>query len=160
MAEFRAGNWDQAERALENACATLGQFELRGPLTASFADRSLIDAHRGRLERARTTLTHILDTVEPLDVLWRAVCRSPLGFVEFCDGNYEAADQAWTQMREEAELIGWKDFLDDRSEPDHVEVLLLLGEVERARRVLEHLEWRGRTLPRHGSTQRSRVPGR
>ena len=36
MAEFRAGNWDQAERALEDACATLGQFELRGPLTASF----------------------------------------------------------------------------------------------------------------------------
>ena len=148
MAEFRAGNWDQAERALENACTTLGQFELRGPLTASFADRSLIDAHRGRLERARTTLTHILDTVEPLDVLWRAVCRSPLGFVEFCDGNYEAADQAWTQMREEAELVGWKDFLEDRSEPDHVEVLLLLGDLERARRVLQHLEWRGRTLPR------------
>ena len=47
MAEFRAGNWDQAERALEDACATLGQFELRGPLTASFADRSLIDAPVG-----------------------------------------------------------------------------------------------------------------
>ena len=74
-------------------------------------------------------MTHILDTVEPLDVLWRAVCRSPLGFVEFCDGNYEAADQAWTKMREEAELIGWKDFLEDRSEPDHVEVLLLLGDL-------------------------------
>ena len=44
--------------------------------------------------------------------------------------------------------LGWKDFLEDRSEPDHVEVLLLLGELERARRVLEHLEWRGRTLPR------------
>ena len=39
MAEFRAGNWDQAERALEDACTTLGQFDLRGPLTASFADR-------------------------------------------------------------------------------------------------------------------------
>ena len=104
-------------------------------------------------------MTHILDTVEPLDVLWRAVCRSPLGFVEFCDGNYEAADQAWTQMREEAELIGWKDFLEDRSEPDHVEVLLLLGEVERARRVLEHLGGGDGRCRAHGSTQR-RVPGR
>jgi ATP/maltotriose-dependent transcriptional regulator MalT len=148
MAEFRAGHWDQAERALENACATLGQFELRGPLTASFADRSLIDAHRGRLERARTTLTHILDTVEPLDVLWRAVCRSPLGFVEFCAGNYEAADRIWTQMREEAELVGWRDFLEDRSEPDHIEALLALGRLDRACELLEHLEWRGRTLPR------------
>lgn len=148
MAEFRAGNWNQAERALEDACATLEPFELRGPLTASFADRSLIDAHRGRLERARRTLTHILETVEPLDVFWRAVCRSPLGFVEFFDGKYEAADQAWTQMRKEAELVGWRDFLEDRSEPDHIEALLALGELDRARRVLEHLEWRGRTLPR------------
>ena len=42
----------------------------------------------------------------------------------------------------------WIDFLDDRSEPDHVEALLALGNLDEARRVLEHLEWRGRTLPR------------
>jgi DNA-binding CsgD family transcriptional regulator len=148
VTEFRAGNWERAEGALEDACATLEQFGLRGPVTASFADRSLIDAHRGRTERARRTLTHILETVEPLDVFWRAVCRSALGSVEFCDGNHEAADEAWTQMRKEADLVGWKDFLEDRSEPDHIEALLLLGKPERARRVLEHLEWRGRTLPR------------
>ena len=148
MAEFRAGNWDQAEGALEEACATLEQCGLRGGVTASFADRSLIDAHRGRIERARATLTHILDTVEPLDVFWRIVCHSALGSVEFCDGDCKGADQAWTQMAEEAELVGWRDLLEDRSEPDHVEALVALGELERARRVLEHLEWRRRTLPR------------
>ena len=148
MAEFRAGNWDLAERALEEACATLKQFELRGPVIASFADRALIDAHRGRIERGRTTLTRILDTVEPLDVFWRMVCHSALGFVEFCDGNYEGADRAWTQMRHEAEHVGWEDVPEDRSEPDHVEALLALGELGRARRILDRLEWRGRTLPR------------
>jgi DNA-binding CsgD family transcriptional regulator len=148
MAEFRAGKWDQAETALEEACATLEQFGLRGGVTASFADRSLIDAHRGRMRRARTTLTQVLYAVEPLDLFWRMVCHSALGSVEFCDGNLKAADQAWTQMAEEAELVGWRDLLDDRSEPDHVEALVALGDVERARRVLEHLEWRGRTLPR------------
>jgi DNA-binding NarL/FixJ family response regulator len=51
-------------------------------------------------------------------------------------------------MVEEAERVGWKDFLEDRSEPDHVEALVALGDLERARSVLEHLEWRGRTLPR------------
>ena len=30
MAEFRAGNWDEAEQALEDACSTLGQLELGG----------------------------------------------------------------------------------------------------------------------------------
>jgi DNA-binding CsgD family transcriptional regulator len=147
MAEFRAGNWAEAERALESACDTLAQFELRGPLIASFADRSVIDAHRGRVERARTTLQSIL-AVQGLDRFWRMACHSAQGVVEFCEGNYEAADRAWTEMREAARLVGWIDNLDDRSEPDHIEALLSLGRLDEARLVLEHLEWRGRTLPR------------
>jgi DNA-binding CsgD family transcriptional regulator len=147
MAEFRAGNWAVAEQALEAACETMGQFELRGPLTPSFADRSVIDAHRGRIERARGTLETIL-AINGLDLFWRMVCHSAQGAVEFCDGSYEAADRAWTLMREEARVVGWIDNLDDRSEPDHVEALLSLGKPDEARGILEHLEWRGRTLPR------------
>ena len=33
IAEFRAGNWGEAEHALEDACVTLEQFELRGPVS-------------------------------------------------------------------------------------------------------------------------------
>ena len=76
------------------------------------------------------------------------VCHSALGFVEFCDGNYEGADGRATQMRHEAEHVGWEDVPEDRSEPDHVEALLALGDLRRARRILDRLEWRGRTLPR------------
>lgn len=148
MAEFRAGNWATAEEALEEACATLGQFELRGPFIASFTDRSIVDAHRGRSERARSTLLGILDGVDPLEVFWRMVCHSALGVVEFCDGDNEAADRAWTTMRNEAQVVGWVDFLDDRSEPDHVEALVGLGRLDEAVRLHDHLEWRGRTLPR------------
>ena len=147
MAEFRAGNWATAETALEEACETLAQFELRGPFVASFADRSIIDAHRGRFDRARGTLRDIL-TVERLDLFWRLVCHSAQGAVEFCIGDHTAADAAWAAMREEARAVGWIDFLEDRSEPDHVEALLGLGRPDDARRVLVHLEWRGQTLPR------------
>ena len=147
MAEFRAGNWAQAERALEDACETLAQFELRGPFIASFTDRSVIDAHRGRIERARRTLHGILGA-QPLDLFWRMICHSAQGAVEFCANDYEAADQAWAAMRAEAQDVGWIDSLDDRSEPDHVEGLIGLGRPEEARHVLEHLAWRGRTLPR------------
>lgn len=147
MAEFRAGNWPEAERALGDACDTLAQFELRGPVVASFADRSVIDAHRGRIERARRTVEDLLEP-DGLDLFWQMVCHSAQGAVEFCAGNNAAADRAWTAMRAEAELVGWIDFLDDRSEPDNVETLIALGRLDEARRVLEHLEWRGRTLPR------------
>ncbi|MGH2477456.1 MAG: ATP-binding protein [Candidatus Limnocylindrales bacterium] len=147
MAEFRAGNWAEAEQALEHACDVLTGFDIRGPFVASFADRSVIDAHRGRLGRARQTLEGIL-VMDRLDVFWRMACHSAQGAVEFCDRNYEAADRAWAAMRAEAQVVGWVDFLDDRSEPDHVETLLILGRLDEARRVLDHLEWRGRTLPR------------
>lgn len=147
MAEFRAGNWLAAEQALGEACDVLAQFELQGPFIASFADRSVIDAHRGRLDRARRTLLDIL-AVERLDVFWRLVCHSAQGAVEFCAGDHAAADRAWTAMREEARIVGWIDFLEDRSEPDHVEALLILGKPDEARQVLEHLEWRGRSLSR------------
>ena len=147
MAEFRAGNWTEAEQQLEDACETLAQVELRGPIIASFTDRSVIDAHRDRLERARRTLLGILG-VERLDPFWQMVAHSAQGAVEFCAGNHEGADVAWTAMREEARVVGWIDCLDDRSEPDHVEALIALGKLDEARRVLQHLEWRGRTLPR------------
>ena len=147
MAEFRAGNWKEAEQALEDACDVLGQFEVRGPFVASFTDRAVIDAHRGRLERARGTMDEIL-AIDGLDTFWRMVGHSAQGAVEFCAGRHEAADRAWAQMREEARDVGWVDFLDDRSEPDHVDALVALGKLDEARRVLEHLEWRGRTLTR------------
>jgi DNA-binding CsgD family transcriptional regulator len=107
----------------------------------------VIDAHRGRIERARRTVDGIL-AIEGLDLFWRMVCHSAQGAVEFCDGKFEAANRAWVDMRAEATAVGWVDFLDDRSEPDHVEALVALGKLDEARQVLDHLEWRGRTLPR------------
>ena len=148
MAEFRAGNWLEAERAIDEACETLGSIDAHGPFLASLADRSVIDAHRGRMERARQTLSDILDGTAHLDPFWQLVGHSAQGAVEFCAGDHAAADRAWTAMRADAHALGWIDFLDDRSEPDHVEALVALGRVDEARRVLEHLEWRGRTLPR------------
>ena len=64
------------------------------------------------------------------------------------DGNDDAADQALTRMRALIESIGVSEAPLDRSEPFHIESLLVLGEVERARAVLERLEQRGRAFPR------------
>ena len=51
-------------------------------------------------------------------------------------------------MHERVGSGGIRDFLPDRSEPYHVESLLALGDTARARELLQHLEWRGRTFPR------------
>jgi DNA-binding NarL/FixJ family response regulator len=71
-----------------------------------------------------------------------------LGFVEFAAGEHEAADRALTRMHEWVDSIGAVDALFDRSEPFHIDALLALGELVRAREVLARLEERDRALPR------------
>ena len=73
---------------------------------------------------------------------------SALGFVEFAAGDHRAVDRALVRMRQCLEAIGTRDMVPDRSEPFHVESLLVLGEHERARSVLARLEERGRIFPR------------
>ena len=51
-------------------------------------------------------------------------------------------------MQELYDQIGIKDGLLDRTEPCHVESLVQLGEVDRARETLARLEQRGRAFPR------------
>jgi DNA-binding CsgD family transcriptional regulator len=81
-------------------------------------------------------------------VFWEALLLSTLAFVEFADGDHRAVDQALTRMRDRLDAIGTRDLVPDRSEPFHIESLVALDQPERARRVLERLEERGRIFPR------------
>ncbi|MGH2727912.1 MAG: helix-turn-helix transcriptional regulator [Actinomycetota bacterium] len=125
------------------------QVEFRGALGMVFQKRALIDAHHGRIERARATLLPLIETAERLgQPMWVALSLSTLAFVEFAADEHRAADQALIRMRALTDSLGVKDFFSDRSEPFHIEALLALGEIVRARDVLAYLEERGRMLPR------------
>ena len=100
----------------------LSQFDLRGPFTASFADRSVIDAHRGRIERARQTLLAILGRANG-GVHLAMVCHSALGALEFSDGKLRRRPSGLVDLCGRGTAVRWVDNLEDRSEPDHVEAL-------------------------------------
>jgi DNA-binding NarL/FixJ family response regulator len=138
-----------AERHADWSCDTIEELEVSGPFAHAFAWRALVDAHRGRIDRARATLTPLIEETESSNKgWWAAPLLSVLGFVEFAAGDHTAADTAFVRMRRLFEGIGVKDPLLDRSEPFHVESLVALGELDRARETLARLEERGRTLPR------------
>ncbi len=143
---FQLGDWDEAERMLDEACAVLEQSGATGPSTLAFAARSLLDAHRGRFERARETLHRLLDGSEA--TWWRMHQVSVLAAVEFAAGDLGAAERAWSRMDAEFAATGIEEAPWDRSEPDRVDARLVAGNVEGARTAFERLEWRGRTLPR------------
>ena len=143
-AELAAGNWDAAVRGVEEACETIAQLETPGPWAALFRIRAIVDAHRGRFERALATYR-----AEPSGILWWEALRlSGLAVVEHAAGHHAEVDRAVTQMRELTDSVGVRDFLPDRSEPIHVESLVALGELDRAREELRRLEERGRMFPR------------
>jgi ATP/maltotriose-dependent transcriptional regulator MalT len=150
LVELRAGNWELAERLAERSCAMVENLDPGKAHAVTFGSRSFVDAHRGRVERARSTLLGLLEATEQTGARswWVERLRSILGFVEFAAGDYEAADSALTQMQHRYDSMGVTEPLLDWSEPFHIEVLLALGEPDRAREKLVRLEERARRLPR------------
>jgi DNA-binding CsgD family transcriptional regulator len=147
--EFRAGCWDEAERLVEESCAAIARIAQPGPWTMAFRFRSIVDAGRGRTERARETLMPLIEDAARSDrAWWEALMLSTLATAEFAVGDHAAVDRALTRMRDRLDAIGMRDMPPDRSEPFHVESLVALGELERARATLERLEQRGRVFPR------------
>jgi DNA-binding CsgD family transcriptional regulator len=149
-AELIAGNWEAAERMIEESCATLEQMGLRtGPWGMIWRIRASVDLHRGRVERARETLLRLVEDSEQAgQYFFAAVACSILGSLELVAGDPVAADEAFVTFRAHVDAIGAVAPPGPRSEADHAEALVELGQLERARAVLEHLEWRGRTIPR------------
>ena len=149
FAELRAGRWDEAERLVEESCAVIAQAERPGPLTMAFRFRGLVDACRGRTERARETLEPMIEEAERSGrTWWEALMLSALATVEFAAGDHRAVDRVLMRMHDCCQALGTRDMVPDRSEPFHVESLVALGETARAREVLERLEERGRVFPR------------
>ena len=150
LAEFHAGHCDVAERLIEQSCNTIeARLDVSGRFAYPFAWRSLIDAHRGRLDRARSTLRPLVDeAVEGEKSWWAAQLLGAQGVVEFVAGDLRAADHALSQMWSLFEQIGMKDGLLDRTEPFHVELLVGLDQLGRAREILARLEAKARAFPR------------
>jgi DNA-binding NarL/FixJ family response regulator len=149
LVELRAGQWNLAEQHAERSCERLEEGDVSGRSAYPFAWRSLIDAYRGRIDRARTTLQPLVaEAARTEKAWWGAILLSVLGFVEFTAGNHVAADDALTRMRDLLDGIGIKEALLERTEPFHIESLISLGQLDRARDVLARLEERGRTIPR------------
>ena len=120
-----------------------------GPVATPLRIRAMIDAHRGRVERARTSLAAIIEETERRGNLWwAALYLSTRGFLELTAGDPTAADRALTRMAAHLEQTGVVDALGQRSEPDHIEALVALGQLDRAGLVLARLEERGKRLPR------------
>jgi DNA-binding CsgD family transcriptional regulator len=152
--ELYAGDWDFAERAIEESWATLEQIDPSGgPWGMPARVRAMIDVHRGRSDHALAELPgFIAESERSGSRFFAALALATLGFAQLTIGDPAAADGTYLQMDEHFRAIGVREPMGARTEPDQAEALLALGEVERARAALERLELRAQLIPRAWTT--------
>jgi DNA-binding CsgD family transcriptional regulator/uncharacterized protein YqgQ len=113
--------------------------------SALFA-RGLVDAHLGRLDEARDCGQRIIDLL--FSSLQRSLGWWVLGFVALSAGDAALADEHYSRAQEIVDSLGQREPARFRFQPDHIEAVVELGDLGRARTMLEALERRAEVFPR------------
>jgi DNA-binding CsgD family transcriptional regulator len=147
--ECWAGNWGAAERHALDAVRAAEEGEQALFLPSALYASALVDAHVGRVDRARAAGRKALQVAETMRNLTVAMmARSVLGFVELSvDDHAEAVRHLGGLSAELAAMeVGEPGIV--RFPADAVEALIGIGEVERAGAIADELEERGRAVDR------------
>jgi ATP/maltotriose-dependent transcriptional regulator MalT len=141
--ELWSGNWPLAGQYADESCVIAEQLGLTFGMPPAF--RAQVDAHLGRIDRARQT------AVEGLEVARRSPLAAPLylrvlGFLELSLGESAAAERQLTRALEHTEEVRILEPGVLRIHADAVEALVRIGDLERAEAVLLQWEKQARRL--------------
>jgi DNA-binding CsgD family transcriptional regulator len=137
------GDWADADRLAAEGMALADRTSSTALLGSSLYARGLVDAHLGRLAEAKLAGEEILGASTS-----GALGHWLLGFAAFSRGDAEAADRAYSAAQALVDAQGQREPARYRFQPDHVETVLELGDVDRARTMLATLEQRAAAFPR------------
>ena len=150
--ELFAGNWDAAERWAVDAAESVelaGQEDQRAWAEALEAE---VDAVRGRVSQARAKAGEALQlSVAAGSPFGMLRCLPVLGFVALSEGRPAEAVEHLSKADELCERIGLLEPGRFRFHADYAEALIAVGELNRAREVIDRLEIRGHQLGRRSA---------
>jgi DNA-binding CsgD family transcriptional regulator len=140
------GDWAEADRLADECMALADRTASSTQLGGSLYARGLVDAHLGRLEEARAVGEEIVATLgattQGLLGHWL------LGFVALSLADPATADREYTRAQAIVDAQGQREPARYRFQPDHIEAVVELGDVTRARAMLATLEQRAAVFPR------------
>lgn len=148
--EIYSGRWSDADRFANLSVDAAEQMGLPVP-NPSHRVRAFVDAYLGRLSQARAAGELGAELSED-DPRLCAMYLDVVGYAALSMGDHAASDRAYTRAAAILQAGGTSEPLRFRFEPEHIEALLALGDVERAEAVLATLQERDATLPRPWST--------
>ena len=147
--ECWAGNWGEALQHADESCtitAWTGQLPYR---SLALSARAMVEAHLGREQAARGSVAQGLNAARQSGLVQAGQFNlSALGFLELSLGNFEEADRHLRPLAEGVLAAGLGEPGVLRFLPDEIEALIALGDVDRARAVLEPFLARAETLHR------------
>ncbi len=140
------GDSVEADRLADECMALADRTSSSTQLGGSLYVRGLVDAHLGRLDEARVAGDEIVTTfgkgTQGVLGYWL------LGFVALSLGDPATADREYTRAQAIVDAQGQREPARYRFQPDHIEAVVELGDVTRAREMLATLEQRATVFPR------------
>jgi hypothetical protein len=111
--------------------------------------RASIDAYRGRFDRARETLGPAwAELGRPEEGRFTQATESILGQIAHASGDAEAADRHFSAATARSRQPGIREMVCYRFLGDHVEAVLVLGDVDRAEAIVGIMDRQLATFPR------------
>ncbi len=147
--ECRAGNWSEAAEYADESCTTTAWTGQQPYLAHALAAKALVDAHLGRAEAARAAADEGLELARSSGLVQAADLNlTALGFLELSLGNVKEAHHVLWPLAEGLLGAGVREPGMLRFLPDEIEALVILGESDTARLLLEATLDRARALER------------
>jgi DNA-binding CsgD family transcriptional regulator len=147
--ECRAGNWRQAWVHADESCAITDWTGQQPYRALALSAKALVDAHRGREIAAKTSAQAGLELAARSGLVQATQFNlSALGFLELSLGDLKEADRLLWPMAEGALAAGVGEPGVLRFLPDATEALIGLGEIDKARSLLDPVLERATALDR------------
>jgi DNA-binding CsgD family transcriptional regulator len=149
LLECWAGDWSEAGLYADESC-TITVWTGQQPYRAlGLSAKALIEGHRGQEQAARTAAEEGLELARQSGLKQAGQFNlSALGFLELSLGNAEATDRLLRPLAEGVLEVGIGEPGMLRFLPDEIEALIVLGEAEKARSLLQPFLARAETLGR------------
>jgi DNA-binding CsgD family transcriptional regulator len=147
--ECWAGNWSEAGGHADESC-TITAWTGQQPYRAlALSAKALVEAHRGRAESARAAASKGLELARQSGLVQASQLNlSALGFLELSLGNGDEAHRLLWPLAEGVLDAGLEEPGVLRFLPDEIEALVVVGDTDKARSLLQPFSARAKTLGR------------
>ncbi len=147
--EAMTGHMDAARALAGEALDLVAQTDQETYLDVALCAEAHVRAYAGDLDEARASASDVLSRLHDRpDVVLEGMAREALGLAALQAGDLAEVDRQLTRLAEINDLVHNREPANQRFQADHAEAVIGLGDLDRAERLVMHLERRAADLPR------------